>query len=321
MPNTELLKVEPATSPSAQLENRAIGALLGLACGDAIGAAVEFMERGSFMPVTDMRSGGLHGIPTGYWTDDTSMALALLHSLLERGGFDASHQMQQYCAWWKDGKYSSTGDCFDIGGQTRSALERFQRTQNPFAGSTAAAHAGNGSLMRLAPISIFYHRSLSNTIMYAAESSRTTHGAIACVDACKVFSAMLHHAIEGHNKQAVLASADMLLPDTSKLIAEIVAGSYRNKKRMQIHSSGYVVHTLEAALWCFYHSQSLEEAILLAANLGDDSDTVAAVTGQIAGAFYGADAIPASWIETLYQSDKLHADAKTLFLMGSKLSY
>ena len=170
MPDTQRLNIERAVSPSSQLENRAIGALLGLACGDAIGAAVEFMPRGSFMPVTDMRGGGLHGIPAGYWTDDTSMALALLHSLLERGSFDASHQMQQYCEWWKEGKYSSTGDCFDIGGQTRSALERFQRTQNPFAGSTAAAHAGNGSLMRLAHIAIFYDRSLSNTIMYAAES-------------------------------------------------------------------------------------------------------------------------------------------------------
>lgn len=321
MPSTELLNTERSVSPSSQLEYRAIGALLGLACGDAIGAAVEFMERGSFMPVTDMRGGGLHGIPAGYWTDDTSMALALLHSLLECESFDASHQMQQYCAWWKEGKYSSTGDCFDIGGQTRSALERFQRTHNPFAGSTAAAHAGNGSLMRLAPIAIFYHRSLSDTIMYAAESSRTTHGTIACVDACKVFSAMLHHAIEGHNKQAVLASAEFLLSDTSKLIAEIASGSYRTKKRMQINSSGYVVHTLEAALWCFYHSQSLEEAVLLAANLGDDSDTVAAVTGQLAGAFYGADAIPTSWIETLYQSEKLHVEAKKLFVTGSQLSY
>lgn len=318
MPSTESLIVERAVSPSSPLENRATGALLGLACGDAIGAAVEFMPRGSFVPVTEMRGGGLHGIPAGYWTDDTSMALALLHSLLECGGFDASHQMQQYCAWWKEGKYSSTGDCFDIGGQTRSALERFQRTNNPFSGSTAATHAGNGSLMRLAPIAIFYHRSFSDTVMYAAESSRTTHGTIACVDACKVFSAMLHHAIEGHNKQAILASADVLLPDTSRLIAEIVAGSYRQKKRMQIHSSGYVVHTLEAALWCFYHSQSFEEAVLLAANLGDDSDTVAAVTGQIAGAFYGADAVPAAWMDTLYQAEKLHAHAQELFKTSKK---
>jgi ADP-ribosyl-[dinitrogen reductase] hydrolase len=305
-------------SKAISIEIRAIGALLGLACGDAIGAAVEFKQRGSFLPVTGMQGGGLHGIPAGYWTDDTSMALALLHSLLECKGFNAGHQMQEYIAWWKQGKYSSIGDCFDIGGQTRSALDRFQRTDNPFAGSTAAAHAGNGSLMRLAPIAIFYHHSLPDTIMYAAESSRTTHGTIACVDACKVFSVMLHHAIQGHHKKAVLASADFLLPDTSNLISEIVAGSYSQKKRMQINSSGYVVHTLEAALWCFYHTQSLEEAVLIAANLGDDADTVAAVTGQIAGAFYGADAIPSSWMDTLYQSEMLRANAKKLFAASKK---
>lgn len=296
-----------------RLQDRALGAMLGLACGDAIGAAVEFMPRGSFLPVTGMRGGGPHGIPAGFWTDDTSMALALAHSLVERQGFDAAHQMKEYCAWWKEGKYSSAGECFDIGSQTRSALECFLRTGNPFAGSTAVSHAGNGSLMRLAPVAVFYCDSLPDTVMYAAESSRTTHATANCVDACTVFAVLLHHALHGHDKQAVLASADPWLDRISPDIAKIIRGGYRRKSASAVHSSGYVVHTLEAALWAFFHTASLEEAVLQAANLGEDADTVAAVTGQIAGAFYGADAIPEVWMDTLHDAGGLRERARLLF--------
>jgi ADP-ribosyl-[dinitrogen reductase] hydrolase len=301
------------------LQDRALGTMLGLACGDALGAAVEFAPRGSFLPVTGMRGGGPHGIPPGFWTDDTSMALALAHSLATCGGFDAQHQMEAYCAWWKEGQFSSTGDCFDIGIQTRSALERFLRTGNPLAGSTAAAHAGNGSLMRLAPVVIFYVRSAADTVMYAAESSRTTHGTAACVDACRAFALLLHHALHGADKATVLASADPLLPLLADDIALILRGSYREKPQPRISSSGYVVHTLEAALWCFHHTDSLEEAVLLAANLGEDADTVAAVTGQLAGAFYGASAIPAPWLETLHAREQLEAAVHDLLAASKPL--
>ncbi len=295
-----------------EIENRATGAMLGLACGDAIGAAVEFKRRGTFAPVTGMRGGGSHGIPAGYWTDDTSMALCLQRSLIEREAFHAEHQMSLYCRWYDHGEFSSTGECFDIGDQTREALKQYRISKNPFSGSTLPMHAGNGSLMRLAPVPVFYRHSLDATAFYAAESSRTTHGAASCIDACRLFAIMLHHALHGNDKQSVLASAEILLASTTEEIRIVVAGSYRNKKENQISSSGYVAHTLEAALWCFYHTQSLEEAILLAANLGHDADTVAAVTGQIAGAFYGVTAIPAAWLAILHEAEWLRTETQKL---------
>jgi len=128
------------------------GCLLGLACGDAVGTTVEFSPPGTFEPVTDMVGGGPFDLEPGQWTDDTSLALCLAESLLERGGFDPVDQLQRYVRWWKEGHWSSTGRCFDIGMATRNALFRFQETGNPFCGSTDARSAGNGSIMRLAPV-------------------------------------------------------------------------------------------------------------------------------------------------------------------------
>jgi ADP-ribosylglycohydrolase len=157
--------------------DRARGALLGLAVGDALGATVEFMSPGSFAPVTDMIGGGPHRLQPGEWTDDTSMALCLAESLVECGGFDATDQMRRYVQWYREGYMSSTGSCFDIGNTTRAALHRFERDDEPFAGSTDPRSAGNGSIMRLAPVPIYYHHDPRAAISYAADSSRTTHAA------------------------------------------------------------------------------------------------------------------------------------------------
>src|SRR5664279_5196739 len=139
------------------LENRYVGSLLGLACGDAVGTADEFCSRGSFPLVSDMRGGGPFSLPPGYWTDDTSMALCLAESLCAKGYFDAFDQMERYVNWWQRGYLSSTGDCFDIGLTVRDALMRFLDNGDPFAGSKDPYSAGNGSLMRLAPVALFFH--------------------------------------------------------------------------------------------------------------------------------------------------------------------
>jgi ADP-ribosyl-[dinitrogen reductase] hydrolase len=285
--------------------------LLGLAAGDAVGTTVEFSPRDTFAPLTDMVGGGPFRLPPGAWTDDTSMALCLATSLVECDGFDARDQMDRYCRWYADGYLSSTGRCFDIGITTARALRRFQETGNPFAGSTEGSSAGNGSLMRLAPVPLFFYPDRTEAILWAGESSRTTHGASECVEACRLFATLLCGALAGESKDALLrrvAADDFTMPR----VRAIAAGDYRIKHRDQIASSGYVLHCLEAALWCFERTDSFAEAILLAANLGEDADTTAAVCGQIAGAFYGDEGIPSAWRERLVMASEIAQLAERL---------
>ena len=274
------------------------GCLLGLAVGDAVGTTVEFRERGSFEPVTDMVGGGPFDLKPGQWTDDTSMALCLATSLLSRNGFDPSDQMDRYVDWYRNGDWSSTDHCFDIGNTVRQALEEYERTGDPFSGTTDPYSAGNGSIMRLAPVPLFYFPDLERILHFAGESSRSTHGALECVEACQLFGEMLFRALSGMSRDDVLfgATPGIALPK----IAEIASGGYRKKSIDQIKGTGYVVESLEAALWCFYQTETFESAILQAANLGDDADTTAAICGQIAGAFYGVSGIPTQWLETLF---------------------
>ena len=285
----------------ADLRDRFRGALCGLAVGDAVGTTVEFRPRGTFSPVTDLVGGGPFTLLPGQWTDDTSMALCLAASLVERGDFDLRDQMDRYVAWWKHGYMSSTGVCFDIGVTTSAALQAYVRSQDPLSGSTDPRSAGNGSLMRLAPVPLFYYPDRAAAIAHSGESSRTTHAAPECVDACRYFALLLCRALAGLDKDAVLATdLDELagLPLAPK-IAAIAAGGYRAKPHDRIVGNGYVVNSLEAALWCFAHSDTYRDAILLAVNLGDDADTTAAICGQIAGAYYGASGIPADWLAKL----------------------
>ncbi|MGQ9683529.1 MAG: ADP-ribosylglycohydrolase family protein [Anaerolineae bacterium] len=282
------------------LQQRYRGALLGLAAGDALGTTVEFPAPGSFPPLTDMVGGGPFGLQPGQWTDDTSMALCLAASLLETGGFDPVDQLRRYVRWWREGYLSSTGRCFDIGGTTRSALARFERTGEPYPGPTGPNTAGNGSLMRLAPVALAYALSPLEAMERAAESSRTTHGARACVDACRYLAGLLVGALQGIEKDTLLSDhyepvggywrEHPLCPE----VAAVAAGSYK-RAGARIRGTGYVVQSLEAALWAFWRSGSYREGCLLAANLGDDADTTAAVYGQLAGAYYGEEGIPSEW--------------------------
>lgn len=292
--------------------NRFTGCLLGLAVGDAVGTTLEFRQRGSFEPVGDMVGGGPFGLAPGEWTDDTSMALCLAESLVELGRFDPRDQMRRYARWWREGYLSSNGRCFDIGNTVRAALERFEVNGEAFAGSTAPRSAGNGSIMRLAPIALFFFPDVEAAVHHAGESSRTTHGAEECVDACRLFGAILCSALAGDDKDAVLRAGEGIT--TSPRIVEIASGFYRGKAEREVRGSGYVVDSLEAALWCFAKSTSFEEAILRAANLGDDADTTAAVCGQIAGAFHGEGAIPVRWLERLVMSEAIRGLATRLLM-------
>lgn len=208
-----LAHAEPVPGPAPEdRADRLRGALLGLAVGDALGTTIEFQPPGSFTPVKDIVGGGPFGLKPGQWTDDTSMALCLAESLAERRCFDPVGQLQRYVRWWKEGHLSSTGRCFDIGNQTSTALQEHIRTGRPFCGPTGPYNAGNGSLMRLSPVAIAYHRSPLKAIVYAGESSRTTHGNRECVDACRYFAGLLVAAIAGVDKQKLLGDRFCPIP-------------------------------------------------------------------------------------------------------------
>jgi ADP-ribosyl-[dinitrogen reductase] hydrolase len=294
------------------LQDRFKGCLVGLACGDAVGTSVEFQPRGSFAPVTDMEGGGPFHLRAGQWTDDTSMALCLAASLAECNGFDAFDQMQRYCRWRSEGYMSSTGKCFDIGNTVAEALNNFIATGEPYSGPTREHSAGNGSIMRLAPVPMFFHFSMRDTVYFSGESSRTTHGALECMEACQLFGAMLHSTLSGDSKETILSSLDAN-QFRSKKIRTIARGDYKNKDYKNIKGSGYVVDSLEAALWCFLNTDNFKDAILKAVNLGDDADTTAAVCGQIAGAYYGIDSIPAHWRGKLALLETIENMAVSLF--------
>ena len=298
--------------------DRARGALLGLAVGDALGTTLEFEPPGSFDPIDDMVGGGPFGLEPGQWTDDTSMALCLAESLVESGGFDPRDQMRRYVRWWRDGHWSSTGRCFDIGTTTRRALARFETDGEPYAGSTDPRSAGNGSLMRLAPVAIAYAHDPGEAVRLAGESSRTTHGAREAVDACRYVASLLVGAMRGVSKDELLAPRFAVAPglwDEAPLtptIDEIAAGSLRRKAPTEIRGTGHVVRTLEAALWAFAKTDDFRTGALAVVNLGDDADTTGAVYGQIAGAVYGEGSIPSEWRERLAMGDAIRELADAL---------
>jgi ADP-ribosylglycohydrolase len=246
------------------------GALLGLAVGDALGTTLEFKAPGAFKPITDMIGGGPFGLEPGQWTDDTSMALCLAESLIEKRGFDPKHQMGRYCCWWQEGYLSSTGTCFDIGA--------------------------------------------------AGESARLTHAAPVAVAACRYFAGLLLGALDGRSKEQLLSS--FFYPGFDRdywhrhplpaEIAGIANGSFKLKEPPEITGSGFVVRSLEAALWAFHHSDSFREGAH-AVNLGDDADTTGAIYGQLAGTYYGVNAIPQDWIERLALCELISEMAAALF--------
>lgn len=301
--------------------NRYRGCLLGLAAGDALGTTLEFTKPGTFEPIQDMVGGGPFGLKPGQWTDDTSMALCLAASLIETGGFDPMDQMERYVRWWREGYMSSKGPgpALDIGNTTADALWNFENTGDPYSGPSDFDTAGNGSLMRLAPVPMFFAGDPAEAINFSSHSSRTTHGADEAVDACRYFAGLLVGAFMGEDKETLLSTHYCPVPDLwnrdplSPKIAEVAGGSFKHRDPPEIRGDGYVVLSLEAALWAFYNSQDFMEGALNAANLGEDADTTAAIFGQIAGAYYGVEAIPARWRDKITMGAEITAMADSLY--------
>ena len=287
-----------------------MGALLGLAAGDALGATLEFQSPGTFDPVTDIVGGGPFRLKAGEWTDDTSMALCLAESLIECRGFDAIDQLRRYVDWLRNGHLSCTGCCFDIGNTTVAALAKFERT-GIRSGQTSKYSAGNGSIMRLAPAPMFFANDMQAAVEFAGQSSTTTHAADEAVGACRYMAALIVRALRGDSKHNILSATEVDgLPDG---VDRVGRGSFHDAEPPEIKGTGYVVKSLEAALWAFHRSDSFAEGALLAVNLGDDADTTGAVYGQIAGAYYGASGIPEHWNNVLAMRETIEEYATRLY--------
>lgn len=262
-----------------------------------------------------MTGGGKFRLRKGEWTDDTSMALCLAESLIERRGFDPLDQMQRYWRGANEGHNSCRSHAFGIGKTVAAALARFQKTGEPYSGATDSSASGNGSLMRLAPIPMFYAHRPTDAVEYSALSSKTTHASADCLACCRFFALILLRALSGEQDKAMLFPLEVDF-DKPESVARIIEQRFRNLSEEEVVGSGYVVESLEAALWCFWHTDSFEAAILAAANLGDDADTTAAICGQLAGAYYGSGKIPKDWTSCLYLGDHIREIARQLACQG-----
>lgn len=335
---------------SASLSDRVSGSLFGLLLCDSLGTAVECQPPGSFDPVTTLRGGGKYQLKPGQFTDDGSMALCLAVALLgsETDTPSTIHpsavQMNLYRRWYESGYLSPTGECFDIGITVRTALYKFisdyDRTEgskftsdDAYYGSTSSKASGNGSLMRLAPVPLLYHRDPRNAINEAINSSKTTHASQLCLDSCRVYTALIVGALQGATKEELLNSDQLYVPvglpsdywttettpPLESSVVEVMAGSYKNRNPLHIRASGFVIDTMEAALWAFYCTDSFEEGAIKAVNLGDDADTVGAVYGMLAGAYYGVNAIPAEWKEKCSLQGLVQTIADEILIQSQQL--
>ncbi len=286
------------------------GAFWGLPIGDALGAPVEFARRGSFQPVTDMLSGGYFNLPAGAWTDDTAMAICLAESLLATPLLDPSDLMSRFRGWIEHAENTSTDKTIGVGQNTLRVLCHHIRTGEVFAPETRQKSDGNGAIMRLSPVACLHWQNPEEARRIARLQSLVTHYSEKSAAACELLAVLLCKLIAGTAwNEAIKIQPCSNWPEE---VQEIARGTWREKTEPEIQSTGYVIHTLEAALWSVENSSSFSEAVLNAVNLGDDADSVAAVAGQLAGARYGLSEIPSRWLSMLAKKEKLDSIANRL---------
>ena len=318
-----------------KIKNRFIGCLIGLAVGDAYGTTYEFKSR-SKMPSAeslpdDIVGGGPFKMKPGEWTDDTSMALCLAESLIEEG-WSPHDQMFRYTKWWQQGYNSVKGVCFDIGGATSSALMYYNKTQGEFVKDTQAA--GNGVLMRLAPIPMYFfdQNDCVFTLSHCAYQSSMTHPSSQSIQCSMLMGAMINKIISGERDKMEILNFNTLLDENSNQmykelyekyechengrIDQIKEVLYKGSPESLISGDGYCVHTFEAALWAFVSTDSFKEGLKKVVAIGDDTDTTGAVYGQIAGAYYGINGIP--WVNKIAWIDKIKKLAEDLYEINLK---
>lgn len=295
--------------------------VFGVVTGDALGGPVQFKDRKEIAkdPVTGMRGYGTFNLPAGSWTDDSSLTLALLDSIKSQSVINLDHIMGSFVQWLDNGEFTPYGYSFDIGGGTMSAICRYIREKDPLkCGSNHEENNGNGSLMRIMPACLFAYAKKMNddeAIQTVHQVSSLTHAHIRANIACGLYYFMVKAILDGEGSlqdrlQAGLshgfACYERTLTDQKELR---YYDRLRDLKQFalvsadKIKSSGYVVDTLEAAVWSLITTDSFETALLKAVNLGEDTDTVGAVAGGLAGLFYGCQSIPAPWLNALQKKD------------------
>jgi len=301
---------DPMSAPDVldaarSLRERFQGALAGLAVSDALAAHTQFRKPGSFAAVGDLLGGGPFDMPRGAWTDDTAMALLLAESLLTREGFDGHDQVQRFARWQREGYGSSTGQCLGISANVARALATAQYKRQPFAGSHDPEQLDKDPLSRVAPPVMYFFADAAVAVARAAEAARITAQAPLVLDCVRLLAAMLHQALSGRDKQAVLRPPrdSWATVTTRPEVLAVYDGSYSRRMPPEITGGGHILQALEAALWAFHHGETFREGALLAANLGRDSDVVCAAYGQLAGAFHGVSAIPGIWRNSLIKQE------------------
>jgi ADP-ribosyl-[dinitrogen reductase] hydrolase len=308
--------LDPETLAAARgLRERFLGALVGLAVGDAVAAATQYKRPGKFAPVGDLLGGGPFDLPRGGWSDDTAMALCLAESLLECEGFDARDQVARYRRWQQHGHLSATGQCLGITASTARALARSQWRRQPFSGSHDPGALGPESLSRVVPAVMYFFGDRAAAIEQAGEAARATSQAPAVLTACRALAAALHAALSGEPRKVMLARAASLLeaPEALEVIPAAAAAGIRDGGAAAARRAGATARSaLAAALDAFARTDNFRDAVLAAANLGGNSDVIAGACGALAGAHYTASAVPTLWRNSLMKKDLLESFADRL---------
>ena len=264
-----------------------------------------------FTPVTGMRAGGTFGLPSGAWTDDTAMALCLADSLLHNPDFDVVDLLERFCDWMLTGTNTSTGKSIGIGQNTLRTLGNYRRTGETTAIKGGKRSDGNGAIMRLAAVPCMHWQNVEKARSIAIAQSQCTHHSPLSDGCCDLMTFILCQLISGKIWEQILP-----YPNKNNWLEEVSLLSscdWRDKSEEEVQSTGYVIHTLEAALWCVDTTNSFQDAVLRAVNLGEDADTVGAVTGQIAGARYGIESIPDEWLSELVDQPRIKTIAEIIF--------
>lgn len=316
----------------AKLSDQLYASIMGFIVGDAMGVPYEFRRRGEFHldSSAEMVGYGSHSMPEGTWSDDSSMVLASMDSIAEKETADYQDIMNHYVGWYQNGENTATGKVFDIGNTTRRALTKYIKGEKYYrTGQGSESDNGNGSLMRVLPLSILLSQ-VPHSEKEAVEAvyyySGLTHSHNISIMGCKLFTDIYLNIIQGKNlKEAVAGVANH---NYAKYYTDyyvynrILSGEVFDLEEDEIRSGGYVVDTLEAALWSLSHSNNYEEAITTAINLGDDTDTVAAITGSLAGLIYGIESIPTRWVDKLqneeFVEDKIDSFIDAIMKIKSK---
>lgn len=276
--------------------NKIYDAVMGLVVGDALGVPVEFKARDTFH-VDDMIGYGTYNQPPGTWSDDSSLTLATMESIIRKGGIDPADMMNNFSVeWYYKGEFTPYGKVFDIGGTTEAAIRRFNSGIEPLkCGLNHYKHNGNGSLMRILPLAL-----MPSSLHAVDEVSSLTHSHEISKRACRLYVGTAEQLLKGASLWEVIGCSGIWVKEFDRI------SKIYKVNRDEIRSTGYVVETLEAALWCVYHTSSYRDCVLTAVNLGGDTDTIAAVAGGLAGIVYGCggeSGIPDEWIAQIARKD------------------